>query len=205
MNLAANNNQFMGSLRGADLVFCDGYGVATAARLMNVALLERLTPMDWMEDLLATSNSIGLSVFLLGDETQVVEACKQSMVTSHHRLNIVGTHHGFFRDADEGSQVIALVNEARPDLLLVGMGMPAQEFWIDENIAGLDIGVALPVGALFRWYSGAEKRAPRILSDHGLEWLWRLAHHPVRLFRRYVVGNIGFIARVTRARLTGGA
>jgi N-acetylglucosaminyldiphosphoundecaprenol N-acetyl-beta-D-mannosaminyltransferase len=89
-------------------------------------------------------------------------------------------------------------------VLLVGMGMPRQEMWIESNLNSLNISLAMPVGALFQYYSGAKRRAPRWMTAHGLEWLGRLVQDPRQTFHRYVVGNPQLVARVFRERLNRG-
>ena len=113
-----------------------------------------------------------------------------------------GDAHGFFeKSGSENEYVVSKINTAAPHILLVGMGMPVQEFWIDENIGRLNAKVYLPVGAAFRWYCGVEKRAPKWVTDHGFEWLARLTAHPIRLFRRYAIGNPLFFIRLVKTEL----
>ena len=101
--------------------------------------------------------------------------------------------------------MIDAINASGATHLLVGFGMPLQEKWIADNASRLRVKTAIAVGALFRWHAGIEQRSPRWMTDYGLEWLGRLAQHPVRHFRRYVIGNPLFLARVARARLRGPA
>ncbi len=202
MNLAALNPKFKDSLNRADLVFCDGYGVFHAARLLGHPLPARMTPPDWIDAYLERVARHEKSVYLLGDEPGVAQKCGEVMKARHPTLKIAGSYHGFFDAAgDENDAVLTRIRESGASLLLVGMGMPRQEFWIDAHFETLRIPVTLPVGAMFRWYSGVEKRPPRIVTDCGLEWAARLARHPVKHFRRYMVGNPTFAVRVIRELL----
>ena len=95
------------------------------------------------------------------------------------------------------------INERKPDILLVGMGTPKQEHWVQAYADRLDVGVLWTVGALFDYVSGRVPRAPGWLSDNGLEWIFRLGVEPNRMWRRYLIGNPMFLSRVlaeTRAR-----
>lgn len=92
------------------------------------------------------------------------------------------------------------INASAPDILLVGLGMPLQERWLMQNREKLNAGVALMGGAVFDYVSGGLRRGPRLLTDNGLEWLARLLVEPRRLWRRYLVGNPLFLARVLGQR-----
>jgi N-acetylglucosaminyldiphosphoundecaprenol N-acetyl-beta-D-mannosaminyltransferase len=117
-------------------------------------------------------------------------------------LNIVGSHHGFFQKKGlENDSVISKINAVAPDILLVGMGMPTQEFWIDDNIDRLNAKTYIPVGAAFRWYSGIDKRAPKWVTDYGFEWLARFISHPNKFFERYGVGNPLCFIRIFKTEL----
>jgi N-acetylglucosaminyldiphosphoundecaprenol N-acetyl-beta-D-mannosaminyltransferase len=122
----------------------------------------------------------------------------------HPGLDISGIHHGHF-DHTPGSReneaVVRRVNAARPDILIVGLGMPLQERWLMENRHTIDAGVALTGGAVFDYVSGGLRRGPRLLTDNGFEWLARLLIEPRRLWRRYLIGNPLFLLRVLGQRL----
>lgn len=204
LNLAWEQPDFQESLNRADVVYCDGFGPKWAANLSGEALPERMTPPDWIDDFLSKL-SADSPVFLLGDEPDVLAACASKMRAKHPRLLIGGHHHGFFEaSGDENEAVIDEINRAEARVLLVGMGMPRQEQWIDDNLDALEIAVAIPVGAMFRYYAGIERRAPRWMTDNGFEWLGRLVSHPARMFRRYFIGNPKFLVRVALTRFGRG-
>jgi N-acetylglucosaminyldiphosphoundecaprenol N-acetyl-beta-D-mannosaminyltransferase len=120
-------------------------------------------------------------------------------------LRIAGVHHGYFdhtSGSPENEDVVQQINAANPDVLVVGFGMPLQEWWLKENWDRVDAGVAITLGAIFDYVSGELRRGPRFLIDNGFEWLARLLIEPRRLWRRYVVGNPIFLTRVLVQRLT---
>ncbi len=202
MNLAAGDPEFHAALRRADLVFCDGFGVKWGASLLGKPIPHRMTPPDWIDAFAAATAAAGQSVFALGDEDGVAARFQQLLAERHPGYRSAGAHHGFFaKQGAENDAVIEAVNASGAVHLLVGFGMPLQEKWLEENAARLRPRVQIPVGALFRWYTGIEQRAPKWMTDNGLEWLHRLARHPGRHFRRYAVGNPQFLLRVVRARL----
>ncbi len=204
MNLAADHPDFKQFLQEADLVFCDGFGVKWGAKMIGQTIPYRMTPPDWIDNFASRTATAGQSVFALGDEAGLAAEFQKSIGSRHPGYRDAGSHHGFFdKNGVENDAVLNLINHSKATHLLVGFGMPLQERWIEANASRLQVKVVLPIGALFRWYIGHETRAPRWMTDHGLEWLARLAQHPVQHFRRYAVGNPRFLFRVARARISG--
>jgi N-acetylglucosaminyldiphosphoundecaprenol N-acetyl-beta-D-mannosaminyltransferase len=204
LNIAYVCPRFRNSLQEADVTFCDSFGVLLASRLLGTSLNHRNTPPDWLDDLAAMARDRHLSLYFLGNEEGDAKKAAELMIAKHEGLVISGAEHGFFeKHGPENDLVIDRINRASPNILIVGMGMPLQEFWIDENAERLNVGVFIPVGAALRYYAGLEWRAPKVVTDHGFEWLARLLTHPVRLFRRYMFGNFLFFWRLARWRLTG--
>jgi N-acetylglucosaminyldiphosphoundecaprenol N-acetyl-beta-D-mannosaminyltransferase len=185
------------ALEQADLVYCDGYGVRLAAKALDVEIPHRMTGADWIWSLAALCEIAGHSVYLLGSEPGVTAEVARRMSRWYPRLTIAGTHHGYF---DIGSphddRVVEDINARRPDIVLVGMGTPKQELWVQHKAACIETGVLWTVGALFDYVSGRVPRAPGWLADNCLEWIFRLAIEPQRMWRRYLLGNPVFISRV---------
>ncbi len=144
---------------------------------------QRFSLMDTFDQLLAYAEQQGWSIFYLGSEDVVVEQAKEKLREAHPDLNI-NLHHGYFED---DALIVSRINALRPDLLLVGMGMPAQEIWLLEQLDKLDVAVATEVGATLDYYVGAQAKPPLWLSRIGLAWLYRLIHDPLRLWRRYLL------------------
>ncbi len=208
LNLCHEDEGLRRFFAGADVVFCDGAGVRLAARMLGGRLPERITYADWLPRLAALAEERGFSLFFLGARPGVAAEAARRLRRSHPGLKIVGARHGFFdhrAGSPENGAVVAEINAARPDILLLGLGMPLQERWLMENHRGLDVGVALTGGAVFDYASGRLRRGPRLLTDNGFEWLARLLVEPRRLWRRYLLGNPLFLARVLAQRLREGA
>ncbi|MCL6510930.1 MAG: WecB/TagA/CpsF family glycosyltransferase [Anaerolineae bacterium] len=191
--------------RTAGWVFCDGFGVKWGAQLAGLPAPYRYTPPDWIGQLCSACVAGGRSLFLLGGRPGIAEQAANALQQQHAGLKVVGTHHGHFDkrpESRENHDVLTLIEAAQPDILLVGFGMPTQEYWLRDNWDRLPaVRVALTVGALFDYLSGSAQRAPRWMTDHGLEWAGRLVAEPRRLWRRYLIGNPLFLARVLRQRL----
>jgi N-acetylglucosaminyldiphosphoundecaprenol N-acetyl-beta-D-mannosaminyltransferase len=185
------------ALRHADLVYCDGYGVRLAARALHLDVPHRITGADWIWGLAALCELSGQSVYLLGSEPPVAREAADRLARWYPRLEIVGAHHGYFAlGSAHNERVIEDIVERAPNIVLVGMGTPKQELWVDRYAERLGGAVVWTVGALFDYVSGHVPRAPRWLADHGLEWIFRLAIEPNRMWRRYLIGNPAFLTRV---------
>jgi N-acetylglucosaminyldiphosphoundecaprenol N-acetyl-beta-D-mannosaminyltransferase len=186
-----------GALEHADLVYCDGYGVRLAAKALDVAIPHRMTGADWVWGLAAMCEASDQSIYLLGSEPGVAAQAARRLHRWYPRLHVAGTHHGYFEPGSaHDDRVVEDINERRPDIVLVGMGTPKQELWVQHNAHRLDAGVLWTVGALFDVVSGRVPRAPSWLADNGLEWIFRLAIEPQRMWRRYLLGNPVFVSRV---------
>jgi len=185
------------ALEAADLVYCDGYGVRLAAKALATEIPHRMTGADWIWDLAALCEQRDASVYLLGCEPGVARQASLRLRRSHPGLRVVGAHHGYFEiGSGHDERVIEDINRCKPDILFVGMGTPKQEIWTQRTVDRLDCSVLWTVGALFDFVSGRVPRAPASLADNGLEWIFRLAIEPGRMWRRYLVGNPVFLSRV---------
>lgn len=181
-----------------DLVSADGKSVVWASRLLGCPLPERVCGIDLMERLVAAAARDGHSIYLLGAHTDVVAKTVAVLRERHPELQVAGYHHGYWQDDEE---ICGIIRGARPDYLFLGIPSPKKEFWLNEHLTDLKVPVAIRVGGSFDVLAGLHKRAPRWVGEHGLEWLWRLAQEPRRMWRRYLVGNSLFITLVLRERL----
>jgi N-acetylglucosaminyldiphosphoundecaprenol N-acetyl-beta-D-mannosaminyltransferase len=197
LNESAGNVALRGALERADLVYCDGYGVRLAAKALDVPVPHRMTGADWIWALAALCERAGQSVYLLGSEPGVAAQAGERLRATFPALEVAGSHHGYFRPGSaHDDRVVEHINACRPGIVLVGMGTPKQELWVEANAPRLDVDVLWTVGALFDVVSGKVPRAPGWLADNGLEWIFRLAIEPGRMWRRYLLGNPVFVHRV---------
>lgn len=204
LNLVYDRPWLRDLFNSASVVFCDGTGVALAAKILRRPSLQKFTYTDEMWRLAGFAEANDLSLFFLGARPGVAEKAAARLKERSPDLSIAGTHHGYFDrtfGSPENEIVIQEVNAAKPDVLVVGFGMPLQELWLMENRDRLNAGVAMTVGAALDYVSGELRRGPRFLRDNGFEWLARLLVEPKRLWRRYLIGNPLFLWRVLKERL----
>lgn len=201
VTLAEADASFAAAMRQADAVFCDGFGVYIASRVLGDSVPERFAWPDWIERLGQACRDKGASLFFLGAKQGVAAEAALKLEASVPGLK-VHSHHGHFQKDDGSSrEVIDIVNRSGASVLLVGFGMPLQELWITRHRADLKPLVVFSVGALFDYAAGNVMRGPRWLTQHGFEWMTRLVIEPRRLWRRYLIGLPEFGLLVLRQRL----
>ena len=176
----------------ADYTYLDGMPLVTMGRLYGYPLEreQRLTNADWTIPLMKLAAEKGWRVFHVGSEKVVAEKAAEELRKRAPALQIE-VNDGFF-DANPGSEeneaLIERINAYKPDILMVGMGMPRQEFWTQDNLARLDAHIILAsLGAALDYVAGAVPTPPRWAGRVGLEWAFRLMHEPRRLFSRYCI------------------
>lgn len=200
--IAQKDEFYRSILNKADLVYPDGVSIVLASTLLKKRLPTRSTAADFMPLFCRRFADNGLKVYLLGAEEGVAREAGQRLKEQVPEIQIVGTHHGYFKK-EETKEILSTINEARPDILLVGLGIPYQEKWIETHSQQLDVSVVWGVGGLFDFLSGRLRRGPQWLVDNGFEWLCRLAIEPRRLWKRYLFGNLQFSWMLFRDRIKG--
>ena len=184
------NSKLRGVYEDASLILADGFPVVMAARMLGRALPGRVAGSDLVPALCerAEKQQRELRLFLLGAMPGVAERAKHNIEKRWPAVEVVGLYSpplGFEKDDDENAKILAMIDEARPDVLVVGLGAPKQEFWVHEYRDQIAAPAALCVGATIDFLAGEKKRAPQWMQRTGLEWLHRMASEPKRLVRRY--------------------
>ena len=197
LNIAHDNARYRTVLQRAARVLPDGIGLQIGCRMRGLALAANVNGTDLFPRLCERAARDGLSLFLLGARPGVAEAVADNMRRRYPALIVAGTQHGYFAPSEE-SDLIARINASGARILLVAFGVPRQELWLAEHRDRLRPPVRMGVGGLFDFYSGRIPRAPLWLREIGLEWTWRLAQEPGRMWRRYLLGNPLFLYRVWR-------
>jgi len=196
---ARKEPEYHAILKSADLVTPDGAGILWATTTLNYPLPERVTGIDIIHNICRLAAKKGYSLYLLGSYPGVVGEAALNLTRKYPGIKIAGTHHGYFAcedsqncedvknsDSDnnkEEEEIIDEIRENRPDILLVGMGVPKQEKWISKNLDKMDVPVCMGVGGSFDVLSGRIPRAPLWMQRHGMEWIYRSIKQPNRAFR----------------------
>jgi N-acetylglucosaminyldiphosphoundecaprenol N-acetyl-beta-D-mannosaminyltransferase len=191
--LARSHDRPARSIARADLVVVDGKPLVWTSRWLGAPVPEKVSGVDLMRKLLEEGNERGLSIFLLGTTEERLSVLVRVIKLNYPNVVIAGARNGYFREPDYEA-VAREIREAKADLLLVGMPAPFKEIWCEDHRAELATPAILGVGGAFDVMAGFVPRAPRLMQEAGLEWAWRLAMEPKKLWKRYLVTNSAFLA-----------
>ena len=190
------NQQLRDAYQDASLILADGLPVILAARLLRRPLPERVAGSDLVPALFdASTSDRPLRVFLLGAGPGVAQRAAKRIHARWPHVEVVGTNCpplGFEQDERLNNEIVAAVNQANPDVLVVGLGAPKQELWVHRHHQRLHVPIALCVGATIDFLAGEKKRTPLWMRRTGLEWFYRCATEPRRLAGRYARDAVRF-------------
>jgi N-acetylglucosaminyldiphosphoundecaprenol N-acetyl-beta-D-mannosaminyltransferase len=176
---AEQDDELRRILERASLVVPESSGILWASRVLDAPLQEFTPGIDLMLSICRMASEKGHPAYLLGSTPGIAEEAGRTLTVRFPGFRIAGTQHGFFRPAETNS-IIGRIRQAKPSLLFVGMGMPAQEKWIAAHMEELGVPVVMGVGGSFDVLSGKLQRAPKLMRRTGVEWLYRLAQEPWR-------------------------
>lgn len=195
VNIAARDAGYRECLKKSDWVCVDGIGMKIAGRILGREICDNVNGTDLFPRLCAELAAGGHSLYLLGARPGIAARVADWAQVRYPGLRIAGARSGYWSAYEEACAIEA-IREARPDVLLVAMGAPLQEKWLQRNLEATGATVGIGVGGLFDFYSGRIPRAPLWLRRLGGEWIYRLLQEPGRMWRRYIVGNPVFLLRV---------
>ncbi len=190
----------------SEYVLCDGMPVKWASHFLGNPIVERITGLDLLPDLIQFAAYKNYSVFLLGASPGVAEKLKQVALAKYPNCNIAGIYVPPFMKtftAEENQKMVDAVNAVQPDIVLVSLTAPKQDLWIAQNRAVLKTSVCVGIGGAFEVMAGLAKRAPKWMHNAGLEWFYRFIQEPKRMFRRYFIEAPIFIPLVIKQKLFG--
>lgn len=189
----------------AGLVTPDGMPLVWLAHLDGKASVERVYGPDLMLACCERSLQTGASHFFYGGAPGIADQLAERLSARFPGLAVAGTYCPPFRalTPEEDEQLVDQINAAQPDIVWVGLSTPKQERWMSSHIGRLHAPVLVGVGAAFDFHAGVKRQAPRWMQRSGLEWSFRLATEPRRLWRRYLVNNPSFVWQVARSRMRG--
>ena len=185
-------------LDAADVLAPDGILAIIVARFYGYRLRKLDTGPDLLWKFSEIANRKGHKYFFYGDTAETLDLLSASLTSEFSDLQIVGYESPPFRTLtqEEDEAIVAKINQAKPDVLWVGLGMPKQEKWIFEHRDVLMVPVVVGAGAAFKFASGTVPRAPTLVYNLGFEWLWRLVQEPKRVWRRVLLDAPRFMVLV---------
>lgn len=191
---------FLRAVNGGDLVLPDGSGLIFAGQVLSAPIIENINGTDFTPVVLRKAQEKGWGVYLLGGTPAVVKATHARLRDSYPGLRIVGYRSGYFSE-DQEKNIIDHINAVKTHILLVALGSPLQEMFIDRWAAQLNARACFAVGGLFDFLSGTVKRAPHWMRKLGIEWLFRLFQDPGTKWKRTFIEMPTFIGMVLAARI----
>lgn len=179
-------------LAGADLATPDGAGVVWAMRRQGVRVPARVGGSDLIWSVARQAAALGHRLFLLGGESGVAEEAARRLCQAHPGLEVAGTYAGSSAP-HEAESIVDLIRCSRADVLFVAFGAPHQDVWLARYLARSGAAVGIGVGGSFDYLAGRARRAPRVMREHGLEWLWRLLQQPWRWRRMLALPHFAWL------------
>lgn len=172
----------------------DGIAIVKVANWLGYKIKERITGVDIAAKLLEFGNKQKKSIYLFGAKEEVIVALKEKLSIEYPKLEIIGSQNGYVKDKDK---VFKEIIKMKPDIVLVALGIPAQEKLIYKYLDKFDKGIFVGVGGSFDVISGSKKRAPKIFIKLNLEWFYRIACEPKRI-KRFFDSNVKFIFKALK-------
>lgn len=179
---ANEDSELQDILNTADLVVPDGAGTVWAAHQLGAAMPERVAGYDLAQHLLARAPQKKRRVFFFGSAPGVAALAKKKAEELYPGIDIVGVRDGYYKQEEEAG-IVEEIKAAKPDLLLVALGVPRQEKWLRMHLSALQVPVGIGVGGTFDVMAGVMKRAPLWMQKAKLEWLFRGLLQPKRIGR----------------------
>jgi len=181
----------------AAIVVADGQPLIWSSRLLGRRLPERVAGVELVDRVCEAAAREGFGVYLLGGKQEVVEKVAERLRANSPNLRLVGVADGYFAGEEAAARAEAVARSGA-QILIAAMGVPRQEYFLEEQWERLGVRFAIGVGGSFDVLAGLRARAPVLIQKVGLEWLFRLAQEPGRLWKRYLVTNAQFLYLMSR-------
>ena len=185
--------EFQNVYKEADLILTDGMPLIWISKLKKNPIKEKVSGSDLFPKVCRLASRKGYKVFLLGAAEGVADKAAENLKSKYTGLNIVGTYspsYGFEKKDEEINKIIKIINNAKPDILAVGLGAPKQEKFLYKYKDRLNVPISLAIGASIDFEAGNVNRAPKWMQKCGLEWFYRLVKEPNRMFKRYIIDDM---------------
>ena len=197
-----NDAQLRKSVNESDLINADGQAVVWASKILGKPLKERVSGIDLMEALVELAYQNQYKIFFFGAKEEVVKTVVDRYSNDYSPKIIAGYRNGYFKK-DEEQDIAKQISDSGANILFVAISSPTKENFLYENKKLLNkVNFIMGVGGSFDVVSGKVKRAPVWMQNSGLEWFYRFAQEPKRMWKRYLVGNSKFIALVLKEKFS---
>ncbi len=189
--------------KNADLILTDGKPLIWISKWYGTPIKEKISGSDLFPQLCALAAKEGYKMYFLGAAEGVAAKAAENLVKRFPGLQVVGTYsppYGFEKDEAELEKIKKQIKDAKPHILIVGLGCPKQELFILNHKDELGVPISLGLGASLDFEAGNIKRAPKWMANHGLEWVFRIFQDPKRLAKRYLVDDRKILALAVKYR-----
>lgn len=193
-NLLCKEHKYKQALNDSNLLLNDGIGISLGLKIKGIKEKENMNGTDFIPKVLELASHNRKKIFCLGAREEVIREVPKKLKKKYTNIDIAGVSNGYFTEKD---RIIEKINNSGAEILIVGMGAPLQELWVNENKNKFkNIKIIIAGGAIFDFISEKVTRAPKIMRKLRLEWLYRLYLEPRRLFSRYIIGNLLFFYNI---------
>lgn len=193
---------FRQALQGSDQLLPDGISVVLATRWLQGRKIRKIAGDDLFRYEMQRVQERGGKCFFLGSSDATLSLIRERAESEYPNIHVYSYSPPYKEEftREESQVMIDLVNEVEPDVLFVGMTAPKQEKWAFEHFNQIKAGHVCCIGAVFDFYAGTVQRAPKWMIEAGMEWFYRLAREPRRMWKRYLVGNTLFVIAMLKAK-----
>lgn len=182
--------------KNASLILTDGKPLIWISKWYKTPIKEKISGSDLFPNVCELAANKNYTMYLLGAAEGVADTAAKNLMKKYPGLNVVGTYSppfGFEKNEQEMNKIKTQIQAVHPDILIVGLGCPKQEKFMYYHCKELGVPISFGLGASIDFEAGNIKRAPKWMSNHGLEWLYRFSKEPKRLFKRYFVDDLKII------------
>lgn len=187
----------------AALALTDGEPLLWIAKWYGTPVKEKVSGSDLFPRVCQLAAEKGYRIFLCGAAEGIAAKAAKNLTDRFPSLQVAGTYsppYGFEKDPEKVEKVVSIIKEAAPDILIFGLGTPKQELFTYQHYVQMRVPITLCLGASIDFEAGNVKRAPRWMSDHGLEWLFRITQDPKRMFKRYIIDDTKILKLIWKYR-----
>ncbi len=196
------NPELMEMVNSCALVNVDGQGIVLGARLLGTRVPERVTGIDIFMNLMRIADKAAYGVYFFGAKDHVVKQVVQKFSYQYPHMVVAGYRDGYYKPEEEKS-IVESIRRSGADILVVAMGSPAKEYFMNRNLHELNVPFVMGVGGSFDIVAGVTQRAPVWAQKAGLEWFFRMMNEPRRMIARYMTSNLQFLGLLIKAKFLG--